>query len=34
MSLTAKLNQLGKILGKDAHFQREKKLLFLSLLFP
>ena len=34
MSFTAKLNQLRKILGRDVHFQREKKLLFLNLLFP
>jgi hypothetical protein len=34
MSFTAKLNQLRKILGKDEHFQREKKLLFLNWLFP
>ena len=33
MSFTAKLNQLRKILGIDEHFQREKKLLFLTLLF-
>jgi hypothetical protein len=34
MSFTAKLNQLRKILGKDEHFQREKKLLFLNLSSP
>ena len=34
MSFTAKMNQLRKILGKDEHFQREKKLLFLNLLSP
>ncbi|MGI9568277.1 MAG: hypothetical protein ACR2PH_00670 [Desulfobulbia bacterium] len=34
MSFTAKLNQLRKILGKDEHFQREKKLRFLNWLFP
>ena len=34
MSFTAKLNQLRKILGKDEHFQREKKLLLLNWLFP
>jgi len=33
MSFTAKLNQIKKILGKDEHFQREKKFLFLNLLF-
>ena len=33
MSFTAKLNQIKKILGKDEHFQREKKSLFLNLLF-
>ncbi len=34
MSFTVKLNQLRKILGKNEHFQREKKLLFLNWLFP
>ena len=33
MSFTAKLNHIRKILGKDEHFQREKKSLFSNLLF-
>ena len=33
MSFTAKLNQIKKILGKDEHFHREKKFIFLNLLF-
>ena len=33
MSFTAKVNRIRKILGKDEHFQREKKLLFLNSLF-
>ena len=33
MSFTAKINQIRKILGKDEHFQREKKFRSFSLLF-
>ena len=33
MSFTVKLNQIKKVLGKGEHFQREKKSLFLNLLF-
>ena len=33
MSFTAKLNQIRKILGKNEHFQREKKYLFFNSLF-
>jgi hypothetical protein len=33
MSFTAKINRIRKILGKNEHFQREKKSLFLNLLF-
>ena len=33
MSFTAKLNCLRKVLGKDEHFQREKKSIFSSSLF-
>jgi len=33
MSFTAKINEIRKILGKDEHFQREKKFIFLSSLF-
>ena len=33
MSFTAKLNRIRKILGKQQHFQREKKSLFLNSLF-
>jgi len=32
MSFTAKLNRIRKILGKDEHFQREKKSIFLNSL--
>jgi hypothetical protein len=33
MSFTAKLNRIRKILGKDEHFQREKKFIFSNSLF-
>jgi hypothetical protein len=33
MSFTAKVNRIRKILGKDQHFQREKKFRFLIWLF-
>ena len=32
MSFTSKINQIRKILGKDEHFQREKKFRFFSSL--
>ncbi len=32
MSFTAKLNRIQKILGKDEHFQREKKSIFSNSL--
>ncbi len=33
MNITAKLNYIKKMLGEEEKFQREKKYLFLNLLY-